>query len=398
MKLIFFLINMNLGGTEKSLLNLISNLPQSYQIDILLLDKKGELLNQLSNNVNVREIENKNQINEFLKIGSRRFAINELRRGNIFSFLKNIIIFSLHKIRLLNHTFYGISNLIKEQEENYDVAIAYAGPHNFISFYTHNYIKSKRKYQWIHFDIDKIVTNKNFGSRFYPCFDKIFCVSENAKDTFTKVFPQFEPKTEVFENIVSENLIKHQAEIGESFNDDFNGIRLLTLGRLSEEKGQQLIPAVVKRLKEDGIDLRWYLIGEGKLRAELEEQIKKLKIENELILLGLKINPYAYLKDCDLYVQTSLHEGYGITIHEAKIFNRPVVTTAVLSASNLIVDDKDGLIVPINEDGIFAGVKELLKNEKKRNDFSRFIKKNELQNSNKIEALLSKYFSNSNFN
>lgn len=195
-------------------------------------------------------------------------------------------------------------------------------------------------------------------------------------------------KTENFENIVSETDLKRQSEFGESFHDDFDGLRILTLGRLAVEKGQQLVPNVVRRLKDDGLNFRWYLIGEGNLRKELEKEIKRLRIENELVLLGSKINPYSYLKDCDLYVQTSLHEGYCITLYEAKIFEKPVVTTDFLSASNLIENHGDGLIVEISENGIYAAVKELIKDDNKRKEFSSFLKKPESRNEQKIQ----KYF------
>lgn len=399
MRLLFCIHSLNLGGTENALLSLVNELnTDKYEITLLLLENKGELFKNIPNKVKIEFLKDFKYMKPIIFDPPYYYAVSDLKKRKISNMFKTL--FRYGKIKITGSWVYNFKKALKEYPIQYktDIAVAFAGPSDFISYLILNNVDAKRKYQWIHFDITKIITNTNFGNQFYPQFDKILCVSENARNTFAKTFPQVESKTEVFENIVSENLIKHQAEIGETYTDSFDGIRILTLGRLSEEKGQQMIPAVVKRLKDDGLNFRWYLIGEGKLRAELEEQIKKLGIENELILLGLKINPYAYLKDCDLYVQTSLHEGYGITIHEAKIFNRPVVTTAVLSASNLIANNEDGLIVPICENGIYVGVNELIKNEKKRNDFSRFIKKDELQNSNKIEALFSKYFSNSNFN
>jgi len=387
-RFLFFLINMNLGGTEGSFLNLIAALPYDYEIDLLLLEEKGELLNQLPGNVNLKIIENGNQINEFINLGCRRYAFNELKRGNLISFLKNIFVFTLYKINILKHPYYGIANLINDQPHSYDMAVAYAGPHDFISYYTLNYIHAQQRFQWIHFDIERVTFHRRFANEIYRYYDKIFCVSQNSKNTFVKEFPQFESKTEIFENIVSETDLKHQSEFGESFHDDFDGIRILTLGRLAVEKGQQLVPNVVRRLKDDGLNFRWYLIGEGNLRKELEKEIKRLRIENELVLLGSKINPYSYLKDCDLYVQTSLHEGYCITLYEAKIFEKPVVTTDFLSASNLIENHGDGLIVEISENGIYAAVKELIKDDNKRKEFSSFLKKPESRNEQKVQ----KYF------
>ena len=129
----------------------------------------------------------------------------------------------------------------------------------------------------------------------------------------------------------------------------------------------------IVELKKDGYNFKWYLIGDGALRSSLEDQINFLHIDSNLILLGSKLNPYAYLQDCNLYVQTSLHEGYCLTIHEAKMFDKPVVTTAVMSASNLIMDGSDGLIVPISEEGIYQGVKRLLDYSQLRIMFSKAL-------------------------
>lgn len=386
MKLIFFLINMNLGGTEKSFLNLVDALPKDYEIDLLLFEEKGELLKYLPKNVNLKIIDNHSEINEFIQIGCRRYAFEQLKKGKFFYFLKNILVFLLFKLKLIKHTFYGISNLVKKQSGTYDFAVAWAGPHDFISYYTLNYVAAKKKYQWIHFDISCVIRNVDFGKKFYPIFDCVFCVSENAKNTFAEIFSK--AKTKVFENIISEKEIKRLAKNGDSFTDDYNGFKILTLGRLSEEKGQQMIPEIVKRLKDDGFNFRWYLIGDGKLKKPIEDDIQKLGIEDELKLLGKKINPYPFLRDCDLYVQTSLHEGYCLTLHEAKIFNRPVVTTAVLSASNIITNNEDGLIVPIIPEQIYLGIQKMMTNSELTKKFTKFVKRDELQKPNKIR----KYF------
>lgn len=369
-KLLFFLINMNLGGTEKSLLNLLSELPSDYDIDLLLLENDGALLKEVPANITIRVIENNVLINEFLRYGNRQFAILEFNRGNYYSFLKNIIVFFLYKVKWLSHPYYGISHYVINQTPSYDNAVAFAGIHNFIAYYTLKSIIARKKVLWIHFDVNKVISDVRFGKKFYSLFNQIVCVSENARSNFIKMFPGSEAKTIVFQNKVSKELLHQKAQLPESFSDRCEGIRLLTLGRLSEEKGQNMIPNVVARLKEDGFKFRWYLIGEGKLRSSIKKNIMDLGLTDNLILLGSRLNPYPYLKDCDLYVQTSLHEGYCITLHEAKIFNKPVVTTNFLSASNLIQNEKDGLIVEITEDGIYEGVKRLLSDEKLRRKFS----------------------------
>jgi glycosyltransferase involved in cell wall biosynthesis len=214
-------------------------------------------------------------------------------------------------------------------------------------------------------------------------------VSENAKLIFDEKFPQYSNKTNTFNNIVSKSNLEQLASEGETFSDNYEGLKILTLGRLSIEKGQQMIPDIVYKLKLEGLKFRWYIIGNGNLFNDLKAQIKQLNIDNELVLLGSKLNPYCYVKNCDLYVQTSFHEGYCLTVHEAKIFDKPVVVTNVASASNLIVNNKDGLIVPISSAGIYKGLRTLLLDTERRTAFAQnLIAKETVNEINKLVKLI----------
>lgn len=369
-KILFFLINMNLGGTEKSFLNLLKSLPQDREIELLLLEDYGVLLNEVPSNVQITIIENHQIINEYIELGSRQFGFKQLKQGKLGLFVKSELQFVFDKMNWSKNPYWPIKSYIKPLTSTYNMAVAYAGVHDFIAYYLLEKTQARKKVLWIHFDIDKVIANFSFGTRYYHHFNQIFCVSDNATAVFKKAFPLTEKSVFTFNNIINRKTLLEQAELTDSFEDDFEGLRILTLGRLSHEKGQLMIPSTVKRLKEEGIDFRWYLIGDGKLLPVLQQTIKELNIEGHLVLLGRKMNPYPFIKDCDLYVQTSFHEGYCITLQEAKIFNKPVVTTNFLSASNLINHNENGLIVDISKDGLYLGVKTLLNDQALRCKFS----------------------------
>lgn len=361
---------MNLGGTEKSWLNLLEVLPQDVEVDLLLLEAQGALINDIPASVNVFIMENAELINQYIAVGSRRFGIQQIIKGQFVLFIRCMIQYLLEKIQILKNPYWAIQNYVKPLSKNYDIAVAYAGIHNYLSWYTLKNIPAKKKVLWVHFDIEKVISDFSFGKRYYHIFDQIFCVAENASKIFQKRFIKAKSKVFTFNNIINGTVLLKQAQSGENFTDGFEGYRILTLGRLSKEKGQMLIPAVVDRLKGAGVKFRWYLIGEGKLMQSLLVEIERLGLEQNLILLGKKMNPYAYLRECDLYVQSSFYEGDPVVLREAKFFQKPIVTTNFLSASNLINHNENGLIVEISEDGIYEGVKELLKNEELRNKFS----------------------------
>ena len=245
----------------------------------------------------------------------------------------------------------------------YDLAVAYAGPMDFISFFVINKIKAKKKIQWIHFDITKIGFNVNFAVKLYRKFDKLFIVSNEGKEKLIKLMPQYKNKIETFKNVIPAQQIIKLAEDGKGFEDDFQGIRILTVGRLSKEKGQDLTINVCARLIEAGYSVRWYCIGEGGSRKDYEDLIRLRGLQNKYILLGSKANPYPFMKQCDIYVQSSRHEGYCITLAEAKCFDNPIISTDVTGANEHITHEETGLIVKFFEDEMFAAIERLLNEE-----------------------------------
>lgn len=365
---------MNLGGTEKALLSFINALADNnIKVTLLLLEDGGILRNEIPTWVHVEILNVFENIKPVIFEPPLALTKIQLKQGQFWNALNTILRYV--KVKISKSWYYNYITALKDYKSNYnaDVAIAFAGPSDFISYFVLKHIEAPKKYQWIHFDVREVLLNTNFGNKYYSGFDKIFCVSDNAKKIFDQVFPRLKNKSNVFRNIVSKQDLVSRAFQGNSFTDDFMGLRIVTLGRLSKEKGQDMIPEVVRRLDKDGFDFRWYLIGDGDLKSVLEPQIELLNIGNNLVLLGSQLNPYAYLRDCDLYVQTSLHEGYCLTIHEAKMFDRPVVTTHVASASNLIKNNEDGLIVPISVNGLYAGIKQMLLDRELRDKCSKAL-------------------------
>lgn len=114
---------------------------------------------------------------------------------------------------------------------------------------------------------------------------------------------------------------------------------------------------------DDNLNLRWYLIGDGKEKENLEYLIKKNNLEDRIILLGTIGNPYPYFKECDIYVQPSRHEGYCITLAEARLFNKAIVTTDSVGAKEQIVDGETGLIVKFDKFEIYNAIKKIIENK-----------------------------------
>lgn len=375
-KILFMMINMNVGGMEKALLNMISEMDnKEYEVTILMLEKYGGFLEEIPSWVNIQYLEDYNNIKPMLNYPPKN-VIRDLIKNN--SYLRAFNLMIMHIITKLiddRTLFYKyVFKDYKSIEDIYDIAVAYAGPTDYITYYVLNKINAKRKFQWIHFDITKVGFNKKFARNNYKRFDKIFIVSEEAKEKLINCIPELSNNMETFKNIVSKNNIFSKINNQHPYNDNFKGIRLITVGRLSEEKGQDILIPIVKRLNDDGYNIRWYCIGEGNLRKKCEELILKYEVGDKFILLGNINNPYNYINASDIYVQSSRHEGYCIALAEAKILNKPIVTTNFAGAREQIINNKTGLISECNENDIYNNIKKLLDSEELRNRFKKNLK------------------------
>ena len=365
-KILFMCINMNIGGTEKALLTMLNEMDRSkYEITLLMLEEYGGFLNQIPDGIKVMYLKEYKTLKKFINDPPQLVAKELIKNRKIIKGLSVLFVYIISKLMKDISIYYKyILSNVDTLNEKYDIAIAYAGPMDFISYFVINKIKSKKRVQWIHFDISKIGFNINFAKRIYDKFDKVFVVSNEGKDKLINLLPSLKDKTEVFFNIISCKMIEKMSYEGEGFSDDFDGTRILTVGRLSKEKGQDLIIPVLKKLKENGYKVRWYCIGDGPAKKEYEKLVDKLNIKDDFIFLGSKLNPYTYMKECDIYVQPSKHEGYCITLGEARCFNNPIVTTNFTGANEQIVNENTGLVCEINEEEIYKAIKKLLDDKK----------------------------------
>lgn len=388
-RILFMCINMNIGGTEKALLTMLNEIDSSkYDITLLMLEKYGEFLNEIPDFVKVRYVNEYKYIKPLIKEPPKLLAKKLIIDKKYSKGLLILLNYSISKIT--NNTSYYYKYIlknIKNIEEQYDLAVAYAGPMDFITYFVLNKIKAKKKVQWIHFDITKIGFNKKFAEKNYKKFNKIFVVSKEGKEKLIRLIPTLNNKVEVFFNIISCNLIENMGKGEKGFGDSFNGIRILTVGRLSKEKGQDLTINVLAKLKNEGYNIKWYCIGDGSEKDNYKQTIKNLNIENDYILLGSKLNPYPFMKECDIYVQPSRHEGYCITLGEARCFNNPIVTTNFTGANEQIKNEETGLVCEISENGIYKSLKRLLDDKDLYNNIKINLSKEIVDSTNEISKL-----------
>lgn len=330
-KVLFSAFSLDIGGIETALLTLLNELAKErkYKITLCLEQKQGVFLDDLDKRIKVIQYKPCS-----IKIAPIRKAIN---------LLKQIVFFIGHKNR-------------------YDFAASYATysiPGSFVAR-----TASKNNALWVHSNYKIIYPEHGDFLRFFgklkvENFKKIVFVSKNAKAAFDNEMGYLSDKGIVINNIINYDKIIKNAE--EEINEKREDVpTFLYVGRLTEEdKRISRIIDCSRRLKQENIDHKIYIIGEGKERNNYMSAIRSFDLEDTVFMLGKKKNPYPYFKISDYMLLTSEYEGFPVVYNEAKILKLPVITTDVSDAQE-IIGDKYGVVVDKNVDAIYAAMKHVI--------------------------------------
>jgi glycosyltransferase involved in cell wall biosynthesis len=249
--------------------------------------------------------------------------------------------------------------LPKLTEQNYDLVIAYTYLVASIVGNAGYRINASQRVLWVHGESNPIQVAKSLDKNIYDRFNTVFCCSEAIANKYKQLYPRSGKKAKVFYNIADVERIK--ASACEPIDLVMQTPSIVTVGRLSEEKGQQMIPKTVRLLLDAGYTIHWYLVGDGPLRKRIEQEIQVNAVSDHVTLLGSQTNPYPYIKHSDLYVQPSFTEGYCTTTVEAKILCKPIITTDAPGMREQIIPHQTGLITDaFTSESLFENIAYLL--------------------------------------
>ncbi len=362
-KLLFVIDSLPCAGAEKSLITLLSQLDyEQYEVDLQLfaygwtldelVPKEVNFLPPLSytnySNQSLKQmILNCRNVTQFKMIVARLRYSLFIRKGH------------LTNAQMARLYWQSIGSVIEKNEKVYDVAISYA--QGIPTFYVADKTRAAKKYAWVNVSYTLGEEDRLFQEKYYQAYERIVAVSESAEEIFLESFPMFKDRMTIIYDINDYQMIKRMSELEPEFKLDVPHLKLLTIGRLDHQKGYDIALEAARLLKERGILFTWYVLGKGGLYDEIKQTIQKYGLEKEFILLGITANPYPMIKQCDIYVQTSKFEGYGLAIAEARMLNKPVVTTKFDAVFNQMVHEKNGLVTTMDGVGVADGIERLLK-------------------------------------
>ena len=388
--------SMELGGAETSLLGLLDAFDyQKNSIYLFLYELKGELLRLIPKDVHILKPVHQytalvSPIKCALFSGHIGVAVARLSAKTVCVLKNRKHHFNDYGYIVKQNSHYYALPLLPQFGGQYDFAISFMDPH----FILNEKVSAKVKLGWLHTDFSLIDLEQKLEEKMWQNVDYAVNVSNECKAAFDKKHPGLENKSIVIENILSLKLINESANKFEPIEEmSEKGIRLLSIGRYCKAKNFDNVPDICARLVRDSLDVRWYIIGFGGDEELIRQKIAEAHMEEHVILLGKKENPYPYIKACDLYVQPSRYEGKSVAVREAQILCKPVVITDYPTSAGQLENGVDGVIVPMDNEGCAVGIAALLRDPARMQMLSENCSKRDYTNAqeiNKLYALMEK--------
>ena len=396
MKKVLFVINtLGCAGAETALIELLKSLDEKeYEISLYVLMGQGEMIDKIPGNVILQNdhyckesVLSKQGKQAMIKTVWRTFWKN----GDVFGKFSYIIrtfsaMRSTGKIQPDKILWRVISDGSPRFEETYDLAVAYLEGGS--TYYVAEHVKAKKKAAFIHIDYESSGYTKAMDRNCFDKIDRIFTVSDEVKKHFLNVYPKYQDKVMVFHNIINQDEIRKKAEEGTGFEDHFDGVRLLTVGRLTYQKAYDIAIDAMKLIKDRGYKVRWYILGEGSERPALEKKVKELGLEKEFLMPGAASNPFPYYKQADIYVHATRFEGKSIAIQEAQTLGCAIVASDCNGNREQIIQDEDGLLCQLDPESIAEAVISLAEDKEKRIRLGNAAKEKDIVHKGEIKLLL----------
>jgi glycosyltransferase involved in cell wall biosynthesis len=385
-KILFLNYSLHSGGIEKSLVTILSLLDyDKYEVYLQLFANEGLFLERVPKQVNLLEplfpkeyrLNIRKAFPALLKAGRPGLAFGRLMVS--FAGLRGTMGERLGKMWNIER------RIVRPAEKEYDAAIAFMEGQPI--YYCVTKVHSKVKIGFIHGDYEAMGLSQSYDRSYVTKLDALCTVSESCLDSLRRVFPEIADKCHVIYNIISARFLRELAEQGKGFDDQYDGLRILSIARLSHQKGLDIALPAVAALKQKGFQFRWYIIGVGPEEEKLKAMVQELGLDDRVFFLGERANPYPYLKQCDIYLQPSRFEGKSIAVDEAMALCRPILLTDFSTAADQIDSGVNGLIVPMTSEGIEQGLTQLLSDSELRRAFSDALSSGTYSNESEIQKL-----------
>lgn len=389
-KVLIIMPSMFIGGAERSLLGLLDTFDyDKYDVSLFLYRHEGEFLPYIAEQVKILPV-----LDEYSTFDvpiktllfSRRFRFGLARLlSKMAAKLHSVVRGEEHGVWMsMQYISRCLQPLLPPIPGSYDIGISFLGIPDVLV----NKVDAKVKLTWNHTDYTVLGPDKAYDRKIYSQVNYIVSVSKPCTEQFLKVYPALKDKAVTVENLISVSLLREQSKKPVSDMQKRGGETiLLSIGRYSDAKNFDNVPFICKNIRQQGLNVKWYLIGYGGDEPLIRQKIAEAGMEEYVILLGKKSNPYPYIKACDIYVQPSRYEGKCVSVIEAQILNKPVIITNYATSASQLIDGYDGIIVPMDNEGCAEGIGAVIQDKHLQQKLIEKTKISDYTNAGEIQKL-----------
>lgn len=351
-KILICINNMKMGGIQKSLLELLKQIENIYDVTLFSISPDGELLKYVPKGIKIKYA---NRI-----MLASELTVEEAKKEGIPCFITKVIGNAWSRVFTKKIPAYIVTKFFQNRLGIYDVAISFSQPVEEHQFYmlsnevVLNSCKAHKKITFLHCDFKNYGGNSKLNREMYKKFDRIAAVSDSVGNRFLSILPELNEKIRTVYNCHDYKEIERLASISPII---YKNKAIITVSRLSAEKGIIRVLPLLKRLIKKGYDISWHIVGDGSLYNEIKKIIKELNLEDRVFLYGIKENPYRYMKNATVFLLPSFHEAAPMVFDEAKTLHIPIITTNTLSAHELVSKHKDGFVCENTDEAIYKALK-----------------------------------------
>lgn len=370
---------MQTGGVSKSITSLLNVIDRErYDVSLMLVSPTGIFQELLPKDLRVITNPVWSALNTRL-VGAQRLIAS----GHPFLAIGHLCRLAVSCVSKA-YAARMISALMPGLDEEFDTIVDFNGQQQL--YYMVNKLKARNKITFFHSDYDMWPYYYSADKKYFPQVDRIFAVSDACAQSLKRNFPCVAPKIDVLENISSKILIERMSE---GTADDMNhpSHMLLTVGHVCENKGIFWAIEAAALLKNRGIPFHWFFLGSIDNESTYKNMMFKMGIAGNITFLGVRANPYPYIRKADLIVHPSKFEGRSIALDEARLLCKPVVVTNFSTVHDQFIDRYDASICEMTPESIADNIEELLSDSSLRQKYAYNLCQNRKDNSSEIQKL-----------
>ncbi len=378
-KILFVTNNLETGGVQISLLNLIKEIHTDFDITVCSFYLKENYRAMLPENVKL--IGTKSPFRFF---GVSQDELKKKPLDFVLRFFWGTLIKVFGRPRII-----PLMSVFQKAIRGYDCAVSYlheglpksiyGGCNDFVL----RKVNADKKIAWLHCDFEQCGANNSFSKKIYSQFDKIVACSEGCKETFLRCMPEFTDKCISIRNCNDYvSIIKFA---GKGIEYDKNVFNIVTVARLGKEKGIDRAIEAVKYCIDKGFKIRYHIIGSGHEESKLKKLVSDYNLGNNIILYGNQTNPYKYMVNADLFLLTSHHEAAPMVFDEAACLGLPVLATRTTSTNEMILENQSGLVCDNSSESIKKLLLDVVENPDKLDIIRCALKKRNFGNKDIVE-------------